>query len=168
MKHVEEKWDSSSQSQRTFSRKLTLSYNHYTTRLCFKVTVTIKSRAAKLAGAEEHWFNMTVISEDKMFQNELSQHPQHREWLYWATSKAQLVQHPLSSGTINRCPKEENKNRLSIYNTPVCLYLYMHIFPPWFHHQSLPAHWDPDVVSACSVAIRWFLSVNLSTFSQAM
>lgn len=58
---------------------------------------------------------------------------------------------------INGCPKEENKNRLSIYNTPACLYLYTYIFPPCFHLQSFPAHWPPDVVSACSVAISWFL-----------
>ena len=164
MKHrEEEKWDSSSQSQSTFSRKLgiqllILGCNHYTICLCFKVTITVKSIAVKLARC---WRTPVLYNSHRIRQDvsEWAAPPPsaQRTAMLGQIKRLSLRSILFPTVAINGCPKEENKNRLSIYNTPVSLYLYAYIFPPCFHLQSFPAHWAPDVVSACSVAISWFL-----------
>lgn len=158
------------QSQSTFSWKLGIqlllpSCNHYTICLCFKVTITVKSIAAKPGGC----WRPPVLCSTHCIRQDVSERaapapPAQRNGRGGPDQRIGLCSILFPLVAINGYPKEENKNRLSIYNTPVSLYLYMYIFPPRFHLQSFPARWAPDVVSACNQLI----SINLSTLPEAM
>lgn len=130
--------------------------NHCVTCLCLKVTTTAKSKAAELGGC---WRTSILCSSHhiRRFSKSCPSASSTENGCTGPDQRLGLLSILLPTVAINGCPKGENKNRVSTYNTPVSLLLYAYILPPCFHRQSLPAHSAPDGVSACSVAIHWFI-----------
>lgn len=81
--------------QKSGMQQLVSCCNHCVTCLCLRVTTTAKSQSCRAGWVLKN--TCFYITQDKMFQKELPQCHQHREWLCWARSKAQLAQHPLSN-----------------------------------------------------------------------
>lgn len=102
--------------------------NHCVTCLCLKVTTTAKSKAAELGGC---WRTFILCSGHhiRRFSKSCPSASSTENGCIGPDQRLGLLSILLPTVAINGCPKGENKNRISTYNTPVSLFICLHPSP---------------------------------------